>query len=58
MTVEEKIALYEKEGKFDVDINDDPEAPVLLAKDADYYCKKFKNKLIGKLLILLLIIIS
>lgn len=49
MTVEEKITLYEKEGKFDVDINDDPEAPVLLAKDADYYCKKFKNKVNRKI---------
>ena len=49
MTVEEKIALYEKEEKFDVDINDDPEAPVLLAKDADYYCKKFKNKVNRKI---------
>jgi len=40
-----KIQEYEKQGLFDVDVNDDPEAPTLLPEDADYLCEKFSNKI-------------
>ncbi|MBO5328446.1 MAG: 1-acyl-sn-glycerol-3-phosphate acyltransferase [Clostridia bacterium] len=40
-----KIKSYEKQGLFDVDVNDDPPAPALLPENADYICKKFKNKI-------------
>lgn len=45
-TIEEKIKVYERLGLFDVDVNDDPPAPILLPENADYECKKLKNKLL------------
>lgn len=41
----DKIKDYEKKGLFDVDVNEDPAAPQLLPKDADYLCKKTSNKI-------------
>ena len=40
----EKIAQYEKEGRFDEDVENDPEAPELLPDQVDYLCKKFSSK--------------
>lgn len=49
LKVLEKIAEFEKEGKFDQDVEDDPESKTLEVDDVDYlYTKpinKFKNKL-------------
>ena len=39
-----KIDEYEKEGLFDIDVNEDPEAPTLLPDKVDYECKKLSNK--------------
>ena len=36
----EKIKLYEQEGRFDEDVENDPEAPELLPDKVDYLCKK------------------
>lgn len=38
----EKIALFEREGRFDVDVEDDPPAPVLMPDDIDYLHKGWK----------------
>ncbi len=40
----QKIKSYEIQGFFDKDVYNDPPAPVLLPENADYLCKKFKNK--------------
>lgn len=37
----EKIAQYEREGRFDEDVEDDPASPVLLPDDIDYIHKGF-----------------
>lgn len=37
----EKIALYEREGLFDQDVEEDPESPVLLPEDIAYIHKGF-----------------
>ena len=39
-----KIELYEREGRFDEDVENDPEAPELLPDQVDYLCKKFSSK--------------
>lgn len=39
------IEELERLEQFDVDVLDDPPAPVLLPNDADYYCKKLRNRL-------------
>ena len=41
----EKIRLYEKEGRFDEDVENDPEAKELLPDQVDYLCKKPISKL-------------
>ncbi len=41
----ERIDEYEKEGKFDVDINDDPETIVLMPDKVDYLAKKLKTRI-------------
>ena len=41
----DRIKEYEKLGRFNEDLEDDPPAPVLLPEQADYLCKKFSNKL-------------
>ena len=43
--VVEKIAQYEREGKFDVDVENDPPAPELLPEKVDYLCKKLSSKI-------------
>ena len=44
-----KIDEYEKEGLFDIDVNEDPEAPTLLPDKVDYECKKLSNKIKRKI---------
>ena len=48
VAVEDKIAQYEREGRFDEDVEQDPPAPPLLPDDIDYLPKdiisKFKTK--------------
>lgn len=40
-----KIKEYEEKGMFDVDVNDDPVAPILLPEQIDYLCEKKINKI-------------
>lgn len=44
-----RIEEYEKEGKFDADVENDPPAPELLPENVDYLCKKLSNKLLRKI---------
>jgi len=39
-----KIQEYEKAGRFDEDVENDPPAPELLPDKVDYLCKKFSSK--------------
>ena len=39
-----KIEIYEREGRFDEDVENDPPAPELLPDGVDYLCKKFSSK--------------
>lgn len=45
----ERIALYERERRFDEDVENDPPAPVLLPGKADYLTKKPINKLLRRI---------
>lgn len=45
----ERIAEYEKAGRFDEDVENDPEAPELLPENVDYLCKKFSSKISRRL---------
>ena len=45
----ERIKEAEKAGRFDAEIENDPEAKELLPDQADYLCKKWKNKLARRL---------
>ncbi len=40
-----RIEEYEKAGRFDEDVEDDPEAPELTPEKADYLCEKVSSKL-------------
>lgn len=40
-----KIKEYEREGRFDEDVEDDPPAPELLPDQVDYLCKKLSSKI-------------
>ena len=40
-----RILQYEKEGKFDTPVENDPEAPELLSNKVDYLCKKTSSKI-------------
>ncbi len=40
----QRIRQYEKEGRFDEPVENDPEAPELLPDKVDYLCKKFSSK--------------
>ena len=40
-----RIKEYEKQGKFDEDVENDPPAPELLPDKVDYLCKKFSSKI-------------
>lgn len=46
--VNQKIDSLEREGKFDVDANDDPVAPILLPEQIDYLKEKWINKIKSK----------
>ncbi len=39
-----RIKVYEKEGKFNEPVENDPEAPELLPDQVDYLCKKFSSR--------------
>lgn len=41
----EKIALYERQRRFDEDVENDPPAPVLLPDQVDYLNKKLKSRI-------------
>ena len=41
----QRIEEYEKEGRFNDSVENDPEAPELLPEDVDYLCKKFSSKM-------------
>ena len=49
LKVLEKIRRYEIEGKFDVDVEDDPETIVLTADKVDYLSKKLSTKIATKI---------
>ena len=44
-----KIKQYEREGRFDEDVENDPEAPELLPDKVDYLCKKASSKFSRKI---------
>ena len=44
-----KIAEYERDGRFDEDVENDPPAPELLPDQVDYLCKKFSSKVSRKI---------
>lgn len=41
----EKIAAFEREGKFDCPVEDDPPAPVLMPEQVDYLNKKWSSRM-------------
>lgn len=45
----EKTEEYEREGKFDCPIEDDPPAPVLMPGQCDYLCKKLSSKILRRI---------
>ncbi len=44
-----RIEEYEREGKFDQSVENDPPAPELKPKDVDYLCKKLSSKIKRKI---------
>lgn len=44
----DKIREYEREGRFNEEVEPDPEAPELLPENVDYLCKKLSSKLARK----------
>ena len=44
-----KITEYEREGRFDEDVENDPPAPELLPDQVDYLCKKLSSKVSRKI---------
>jgi hypothetical protein len=44
-----KIAEYERDGRFDEDVENDPPAPELLPDQVDYLCEKFSSKVSRKI---------
>lgn len=45
LAVLRKIEEYERQGRFDEDVEEDPESPELLPEDVDYLCKKLSSKI-------------
>ena len=45
LAVMAKIRQYEREGRFDEDVENDPEAPELTPDKVDYLCKKLSSKI-------------
>ncbi len=45
----DKIAEYEKSGRFDEDVENDPPAPELLPENVDYLCEKWRSKFFMKI---------
>lgn len=41
----ERIAQYEREGRFDEDVEEDPPAPILMPEDIDYLHRGWKGKI-------------
>ncbi len=49
LKVLDKIKEYERAGRFDEDVEDDPPAPELLPDKVDYLCKKLSTKVSRKI---------
>lgn len=49
LAILKRIEEYEKNGWFDKDVEDDPEAPELLPEKVDYLCKKLSSKISRKI---------
>lgn len=49
LEVLQKIKEYEKAGRFDEDVENDPPAPELLPDKVDYLCKKWTSKISRKI---------
>ncbi len=49
LALDERIVMLEREGKFDVDIMDDPPAPELLPNQIDYVQKRLITKIKSKI---------
>ncbi len=49
LEVLQRIAEYEQKGWFDIDVENDPEAPELLPDQVDYLCKKLSSKISQKI---------
>ena len=49
LEVLKRIEEYERLGRFDEDVEDDPEAPELLPENVDYLCEKFSSKVSRKI---------
>ena len=47
--VYDRIKQYEKEEKFDCDVEDDPPSPVLMPDKVDYLCEKCSSKIMTKI---------
>ena len=47
--VYDRIKQYEKEEKFDCDVEDDPPSPVLMPDKVDYLCEKCSSKTMTKI---------
>ena len=45
----DKIKEYERDGKFDIDVEDDPETIVLMPDKVDYLAEKFSTRLFTKI---------
>ncbi|HKM34458.1 MAG TPA: glycosyltransferase [Lachnospiraceae bacterium] len=41
----ERVAQYEREGRFDEDVEEDPPAPILMPEDIDYLHRGWKGKI-------------
>lgn len=48
LAVLKRIEEYERQGRFDEDVEEDPEAPELLPENVDYLCEKFSSKVSRK----------
>ncbi len=44
LAIVKKIEEYERDGRFDEDVENDPEAPELLPDQVDYLCEKFTSR--------------
>ena len=45
LKIQQKIEQYEKEKRWDADVEDDPASSILMPKDVDYLNKKLFSKI-------------